>query len=141
MKCYLSCLVLSLKFLENPLLCSHDDFIAYRFMLASNMLISLQVCLVCKSFSKSCPRDQCVLNYGLTTKLYRAKISGGDSKSEKPFSTGQIWLSPDKSGLGPTGLVWSLHYTSLVPWVFIPLDRFLACIWTPSSTLLLPPVI
>jgi hypothetical protein len=71
------------------------------------MIIYYQACLVCKSFSKSCPHDQYVLNYGLMTKLYIAKISGGNSNSEKPFLTGQVWSrvhktssvpSPDKSG-------------------------------------------
>jgi hypothetical protein len=111
--------VLCLQFFENLLLCSYDDLIAYRFMLVLIMIISYQACLVCKWFSKSYPHNQFVLNYGLVTKLYIAKISRGDSKSEKSFLT---------------RLVWSLHWTSRVPWVFNPTGHFLDHIWA----LLLP---
>jgi hypothetical protein len=97
-----------LQFLENPLLCSYNDFIAYRFMLAFIMHFSNQVCLVCKSFSKSCPHDQFVLNYGLSTKLYIARFFGTSSKSGNPNFTGLVQPIPDKSNQG-------FHSESLVP--------------------------
>jgi hypothetical protein len=90
MKCFLSCLVFSMEFFENPFLCSYDDFIAYRFMLAFIMLIPFHVCLVCKYFSKSCPHDQFVLNYGLTTKLYIVRLFRSYSKSENLYLTEQV---------------------------------------------------
>jgi hypothetical protein len=52
LKYFLSCLVLSLQFFENPLLCSYDNLITYRFMLVLIMVISYQACPVCKSLSK-----------------------------------------------------------------------------------------
>jgi hypothetical protein len=78
-----------------------------RFMLVFIMFISYQACLVCKNISKSCPHDQFVLNYGLRTKLYIARISEIYSKFEGPISTGQVrsppplpppvdWTSPAK---------------------------------------------
>jgi hypothetical protein len=87
--------------------CSFVDFIAYRFMLAFIMLISYQVCLVCKSFSKSCPHDQFVLNYSLSTKLYIARLSGTNSKPGNPNLTELVRSSPNKSSHG-------FHRTSLV---------------------------
>jgi hypothetical protein len=115
MKYFLSCLVLGLKFIENPLFCSYVDLIAYRFMLVFIMVISSQACLACKSFLKSCPHDQFMLNYGLSTKLYIARISRTSSKSENPFLTRQVrsGAPPNKSGaLG------------------IPLDHFSTLTWT-----------
>jgi hypothetical protein len=100
MKYFLSCLVLGLKFIENPLFCSYVDLIAYRFMLVFIMVISYQACLACKSFLKSCPHDQFMLNYGLSTKLYIARISRTSSKSENSFLTRQVrsGAPPNKSG-------------------------------------------
>jgi hypothetical protein len=114
----LSCL--SLQFFENSFLCSYDDLIAYRFMLVLIMLISYQVCLVCKSFSKSCPHDQFMLNYGLTTKLYLARLSGSYSKPENPYLTEQVRSSilPDKSdrlGIKPFDHFPSPHSNSFSP--------------------------
>jgi hypothetical protein len=67
------------------------------------LFFSYQVCLVCKS----CPHDQFVLNYGLMTKLYLARLSGSYSKSENPYLTGYVRALPDKSGVVS-------HQTSLV---------------------------
>jgi hypothetical protein len=56
---------------------------------------------------KSCPHDQFVLNYDLTTKLYLSRLSGTYSESENPNLTGQVQpltrqvrsgIPPDKSG-------------------------------------------
>jgi hypothetical protein len=100
---------LNLQFIENLLfLCSHVDFIAYRFMLAFIMLFSYHVFLVCKPFSKSCPHAQFVLNYGVSTKLYIARFSRISSNSGNPNPTRQVRPIPDKSNQG-------FHRTSLVP--------------------------
>jgi hypothetical protein len=88
--------------------CSFANFIAYRFMLAFIMLISYQVCLVWKSFLKSCPHDQFMLNYGLSTKLYIARLFGTSSKSGNPNLTRQVW---------------SLHRTCPIPLGIKPFDR------------------
>jgi hypothetical protein len=45
LKCLLSCQDLGLQFFENSFLCSFDDFIANRFMLAFIMLISFKYAL------------------------------------------------------------------------------------------------
>jgi hypothetical protein len=58
LKCFLSCLVVSLKFFENSFLYSKDDLIAYRFMLVHIMLFLLSSMPCMQIFSKFCPQDQ-----------------------------------------------------------------------------------
>jgi hypothetical protein len=77
-------------------------------MLVSVMVIAYQVCLLYKSFSKSCPHDQFVLNYGLSTKLYIASFSRTSSKSGNTNLTGLVRPIPDMFSQG-------FHQTSPVP--------------------------
>jgi hypothetical protein len=103
-------------------------------MLVFIMVISYQACLVCKIISKSCPHDQFVLKYGLSTKFYIARISGTSSKSENPNLSRQVWsgVPPDKSGPF-TRQLWC-------PWVYNSLTGHWLCIWTLFFSKLLPPV-
>jgi hypothetical protein len=99
-------------------------------MLVFFMIISYQACLVCKIISKSCPHDQFVLNYSLSTKLYISTISGFQFVSEICILTEQVWPTLASLVRGFTRQVWSLHRTSLVPRVFKSLDCFPDRIWS-----------
>jgi hypothetical protein len=122
LKCFLSCLGLSLWVIENLLSYSYVNLIAYRFMLVFIMVISYQACLVRKIYFKILSAwSMCAKLWSIDQVIYSKnfwnnfQVWKSYSHRISPAHIGQVWSGVPLDKSGPfIGQVWCPGY--ITPW-------------------------